>query len=51
MISAVLKKNAHPNITGGATLFEGNKATHHEETIRMKLTWNGNNSSTQGGDQ
>src|SRR5215469_15426670 len=24
------------------SLFEGAKATHHEETISMKLTWHGN---------
>jgi hypothetical protein len=60
MISAVLKKDAHPNITRSASLFEGGKATHYEETIPMKLTWHSNKgwsghlagkNSTQRGDR
>jgi hypothetical protein len=60
MISAVSEKDAHPNITGSASLFEGGKATHYEETIPVKLTWYSNKgwsgyltgkNSTQGGDR
>ena len=51
MISAVSEKESHPNITASADLFESGKATHHEETIPMKLTWHGNKNSTQGGDR
>ena len=45
MISAVLNKDAHPNIIDSASLFEGSKATHYEETIPMKLTWHGHSAS------
>jgi len=60
MISAALKKDAHLKITGSATLFEGGKATHDQETIPMKLTWHSNKgwsgylaskNATHGGDR
>jgi hypothetical protein len=60
MISRFLKKDAHPNLTGSASLLEGGKATYYEEIIPMKLTWHSNRgwrgyltgkNSTQGGDR